>query len=129
MSGLAEFDVVGYDFVGDRVFLCEVATHIRGLNYGSYEKSLTKIRDKFQRQRGYARSHLGRFRSVAYQFWSPYVPKGPLTEQLGQIEGLTPIINDVYKAKLDELVALAETDKHDTGNPFFRALQIMAATR
>jgi hypothetical protein len=129
LDGLNEFDVVGYDFDGDRVFLCEVTTHIRGLNYGSYPATLQKVRDKFEHQRGYAGARLGRFKSISYQLWSPYVPKGFLTENLATIEGLELVVNAAYRAKVETLAKRAKTDKQNTGNPFFRALQIMAAMR
>ena len=129
LTGLGEFDVVGYDFDRDRVFLCEVTTHVGGLNYGSRQKNIEKLRDKFDRQQSYAKSRLKRFKNITVQLWSPYVPKGYLTEYLASFEGLELVINGTYKAKVDALIKRAKTDKHDTGNPFFRTLQIMAAMR
>lgn len=129
LGGLNEFDVVGYDFDGDRVFLCEVTTHIRGVNYGSYQTTIQKVRDKFERQRAYARARLRRFKSISYQLWSPYVPKGFRTENLATIEGLELIVNVTYRSRVEALAKRAQTNKHDTGNPFFRTLQIMAAMR
>lgn len=129
LDGLNEFDVVGYNFDGDRVFLCEVTTHIRGLNYGTYQSTIQKVREKFERQRAYAVARLGRFKTISYQLWSPYVPKGFLTENLATIEGLEVIMNAAYRSRVEALAKRAQTDKHDTGNPFFRALQIMAAMR
>jgi hypothetical protein len=117
LDGLNEFDVVGYDFDGDRVFLCEVTTHIRGLNYGSYQSTVQKVRDKFERQRAYARARLGRFKSISYQLWSPYVPTGFLTENLAAIEGLELVVNAAYRTKIETLRTRAETDKHEHGQP------------
>jgi hypothetical protein len=128
-DGLNEFDVVAYDLDGDRVFLCEVTTHIRGLNYGSYEATIKKVRDKYERQKSYAVARLGRFKTIHYQLWSPYVPVGALTENLSAIEGLELVINGSYRQRVERLTALAQTSRHDSGNPFFRALQIIAAMR
>lgn len=34
MAGLAEFDVLGFNFSARTAYLCEVTTHLRGLTYG-----------------------------------------------------------------------------------------------
>lgn len=129
LEGLGELDVVGYDFRGGRAYLCEVTTHIVGLQIGSYENTVKKIRAKHERQRAYAAANLRRFEDVRYQFWSPCVPKGFLTESLACIEGLELMINGKYKAAVEALRKRARVEKHDTVNPFFRMLQIMEAMR
>ena len=60
-AGQPEFDVLGLHF-GDRTaYLCEVATHLGGLNYGgkSYRHALDTVALKHGRQREYARTCLG----------------------------------------------------------------------
>jgi len=129
MAGLGELDVVGYDMQGNRVYLCEVTTHIRGLLIGrSQAQTVSKIAAKHRRQRDYADKHLKQF-EVRYQFWSPYVPKGYLTENLAKIEGLELVINGRYRKCVEQLRERARKEKHDAVNPFFRMLQIMEAMR
>ncbi len=129
LEGLNELDVVGYDHSQERAVLCEVATHIRGLNYGSYGETTKRVQAKFERQKAYAASRLARFKDIKFQLWSPYVPKGALTEALEAIDGLELIINGVYRQRIEQLSLRAKSEKHETGNPFFRALQIIAAVR
>lgn len=129
LEGLGELDVIGYDMSHKLVYLCEVTTHIQGLLIGrSYSETAMKIKDKHERQKQYASKRLRGF-SVRYQFWSPRVPVGKLTKQLGKIDGLELIINDRYRECVEELKILAEKKKYDSGNPFFRMLQIVAAMR
>jgi hypothetical protein len=130
LEGLKELDVVGFRFSDGTAFLCEVTTHIRGVLYGNgNEDSLARIRSKHENQKAYAEARLERFPQRRYQFWAPYVPKGRLTAGLAEIEGLELVINGVYKERVEQLKALARTAYHDTGNPFFRALQILEAVR
>ena len=130
-DGQAEFDVLGFDFSNQTVYLGEVATHLDGLNYGgrSQSETLRKVIDKYARQRAYAEENLAGFPYRRYQFWSPYVPKGYLSEGLAQIQGLELVINDHYTARVDELRAIARKTTKDPGNPFFRSLQILEALR
>jgi hypothetical protein len=130
LEGLNELDVVGYDFANHRAYLCEVTTHIRGLLYGPTQQgTVDRIAKKHKKQREYAQERLKDFADVRFQFWSPYVPKGFLTENLSKISGLDLVINEKYSACVEKLRKLARTQKHDAGNPFFRTLQILEAMR
>lgn len=130
LAGLNELDVVGFRFKDGTAFLCEVTTHIDGLHYGSGNAdSLVTVRSKHENQKDYAASQLERFPTKVYQFWSPVVPKGKLTTGLAGIEGLELVINGEYKRRIGELQKLAAKAHQDTGNPFFRALQILGALR
>ena len=65
-----------------------------------------------------------------FNIWSPYVPKGYITEHLTQIgEDLTLVINPEYKQRVSLLQDKASKEHRDTGNPVFRVLQIMGALR
>ncbi len=121
--------MLGLDPDSGRAYLCEVTTHIRGLLYGSNKETISRIRKKHARQREYASKHLSTFPKITFMFWSPVVPVGYLTERLPQIEGLQVVINHEYAAKVDELRSLARTATHDTGNDFFRVLQILEHLR
>lgn len=124
-EGQAEFDVVGLNFRSNTAYLCEVATHICGLNYGGNDKTVRKIREKHARQRGYAERYLSKFDSLRFMLWSPYVPRGFLTENLSKIEGLELVINGRYKDCIDELRKCARAETKDNTEPFFRVLQIL----
>ena len=126
-DGQAEFDVVGFDFKSSTVCLCEVATHLNGLNYGGNSNSdtLKRITDKYRRQRNYAERNLSRFANVRFMFWSPYVPRGYLTRNLDEIEGLELVINGRYRECVELLRARAKAETRDSNEPFFRALQIL----
>ena len=43
LKGLGELDVVGLNFRTKTAFLCEVSTHIKGLTYGSYPKTVERV--------------------------------------------------------------------------------------
>jgi len=125
LEGLAELDVVGLDIKTKTAYLCEVTTHILGLRYGDYEATYQRLLEKHQRQQMYANKYLKDFILIKYMFWSPIVPEGDLTDKLKSIEGLELIINDEYTKRIDELKKAAKDITQDTGNPFFRTLQIL----
>jgi len=128
IGGLAEFDVVGLRHADSTAFVCEVTTHLDGLSYGSYDRTIQKIRDKAGRQRQYAEGHLGGF-AVHYMFWSPVVRRGVITTALERIEGLELIINGEYRDGVEKLKREAAKSTRDMGNPFFRALQLLEHIR
>lgn len=128
LAGLAEIDVVGLNFSNHSAYLCEVATHLDGLDYGSnYEGSAKKIREKFERLKGYGKNNLTEFRTIKYMFWCPRVPRGKLLDMLKEVEkdGLELILNTEFKQRVNELREEARKTTRDIGNPFFRALQIL----
>ncbi len=125
LRGLDELDVVGLDFQNDIAYLCEVTTHIRGLLYGSNQETVKRIKKKHRRQRNYAKKYLSNFKHHRFMFWSPYVPRGYLTESLTKINTLELIINGDYKKAIEKLRARAGKETQDSGNPFFRTLQIL----
>lgn len=129
LEGLGELDVVGFNFKTNTVYLCEVTTHIRGLLYKNNQESVERVKRKYKRQKEYAARYLSRFSNVKYQFWSPVVPRGYVTDGLAGIEGLELVINGEYKQRIQQLQRLAETETHDARNPVFRVLQILANMR
>ena len=128
-KGLGEIDVIGLSFDRKAAFICEVTTHILGLRYGSNPESVKRVKDKFLRQQEYARDHLKSFRKRYFMFWSPYVPRGYLTDHLSRIKGLQLVINEEYASRVDRLMSEAAIITGDVGNPFFRALQILNRLR
>lgn len=61
LEGLAEFDVVGLKFGERSAYICEVTTHLDGLQYGNNQTTIERIREKFERQRWYAQTCLSSF--------------------------------------------------------------------
>ena len=129
LAGLEELDVRGLRFKDKMAYLCEVTTHIRGLQYGTNQTTIDKIESKFARQKLYAAKHLQDFTCVRFQFWSPVVPVGFLTKHLSSIDGLELVINGEYKRRVEELRILARKFTHDAKNPVFRTLQVLEHLR
>jgi hypothetical protein len=128
-EGLGELDVVGFNFEEKKAFLCEVTTHILGLQYGTYAGTVQKLREKHERQKAYALKYMTNFENVEFQFWSPVVPNGYLTNELKQFPDLQLVINNEYTRRVRELQALAKCATHDARNPVFRLLQILEHLR
>lgn len=124
MKGLNELDVIGINFKDNTAFLCEVTTHITGLLIKDYKTTLDKISQKYKKQREYAKKYLKNFPKCHFMFWSPIVSKEK-AKKLERNKGLELIINERYTSCINELKEKAKTMTNDTGNPFFRMLQII----
>jgi len=129
LAGLNELDVVGLRFETSTAYLCEVTTHVRGLLYRDNRNSVKKLREKHQKQRLYAESHLNDFQHHVFEFWSPVVPVGYLTDHLPEIEGLRLVINGEYKRRVNQLLEKAKSERQPTENPVFRVFQILGSLR
>lgn len=129
LEGLAELDVVGLRFGDTAAFVCEVSTHLGGLQYGGNQETIKRLKEKFARQKRYAKNHLKSFAEVHYMFWSPRVAKGILTREFEQMRGVEFVINEQYTARIEELREQARTSTRDVGNPFFRTLQLLEHLR
>lgn len=129
IKGLEELDVIGLDFKSKTAYLCEVTTHILGLKYGGNVATVNRIRKKYNRQKEYARKYLKNFKTKHYMLWSPVVSEGYITQKLGRLRKLDLVINDDYTACMDILKVEARNLTNDTGNPFFRVLQILEHLR
>ncbi|MFQ6008390.1 MAG: hypothetical protein ACE5K8_05485 [Candidatus Zixiibacteriota bacterium] len=129
MKGLRGLDVVGLHFETKTAYLCEVTTHITGLLYKNNQTTVARIKQKHEFQIAYASQYLSDFPTRHYMYWSPVVPKGYITENLGRISGLELIINEEYTRCIEELRKLAKKITCDVGNPFFRTLQILEHIR
>lgn len=131
MAGLGEMDVMGFNFKDERAILSEVTTHIQGLLYTDAKTTVEKIVKKYDRQKEYSQKNLSMFKQHEFMFWSPIVPKG-LAGSLAsdpRLEGLKLVINSSYTSAINELKVKAKEIAHDTGNPFFRSLQILEHLR
>lgn len=129
LEGLGELDVIGFNFSTSTVYLCEVTTHIRGLNYGSNKETVKKIEEKYQRQKNYVKKYLEKFDNHKFMFWSPRVPVGYITNCFKDIDGMEFVINNEYANKFKMLQEMAKKETRDVSNSFFRMLQIQAHLR
>ncbi|MFD0694976.1 hypothetical protein ACFQZT_12790 [Paenibacillus sp. GCM10027628] len=129
LKGLDELDVVGLNFVTKTAYLCEVTTHLLGALYVDNKTTVEKIKTKHFKQKEYATDYLTNFENIRYMFWSPYVPVGYITNGLSEIAGLELVINKEYTQKINELRELARKTTNDSGNDFFRAMQILEHLR
>jgi len=127
-----EIDVVALHSTNRTVFLCEVATHLGGINYGGgNQDTLQRLRKKFTAFRRYASEAFPDLKP-RFMLWSPYVPTGTLTEGLEKMRqdtDIEPIINQEYSKRVRMLQDKARTDIKDRGEPFYRALQILEHLR
>ena len=130
VEGMTEIDVIGLRFGDQTAFLCEVATHLDGLNYGSFADTVSRInKKKFDRQRAYAASNLHSFSTHRFMLWSPRVAAGALTVFFDELQGLELVINKEYTARVEKLRILAKATTKEIGNPFFRSLQLLEHLR
>jgi hypothetical protein len=123
LQGLNELDVVGLDFKKKLAYVCEVTTHIRGAR----PTVVGRMRRKSRHQREYARKYLQGF-SPKFMFWSPIVPRG-IESELKKLRGLELVVNCEFAQCVKELEERAKKWTHDTNNPVFRTLQILARLR
>jgi hypothetical protein len=128
LKGLEELDVVGLNFKAHKAYLCEVTTHIRGLQYGDNAATVARVTQKHERQKWYGENYLHDF-SCEYMLWSPVVPIGYITDRLVLLRELELVINGEYKRRVEELKVIAKETTHDARNPFFRVLQILEHMR
>lgn len=129
LAGLNELDVMGLDFKNKTAYLCEVATHLDGLQYSGKHTTIEIIRNKYDKLQEYANSHLpGVFPKRHLMLWSPVVSAG-IAEKLKQIKGLELVINEDYAAYVEQLQEQANKVTYDTGNSVFRVLQILGHLR
>lgn len=139
VSGIqGEIDVMGMKPEPVRqVIFCEVITHIRGALYGSgNEATVSKIRDKIKRARGFAQSTMTDWQH-RYEIWSPVVPVGKLTTRFAHLEteysdsdlDVKFITNDAYAERVQLLINRARANPSATSEPAFRLLQILTHLR
>lgn len=121
LGGLNEFDVIGLCFAKRTVFLCEVTTHLRGMN----KKAVAVIEKKAKAQRLFGKvAHLKFFKTKLFMFWSPKVgPKD--VPKLKALKNVELVINAEFTARMDKLRHTAKAKANPTGNPFFRSLQLL----
>jgi hypothetical protein len=133
-----ELDVVGIQLSGNRrvIWFCEVTTHIEGLNYGGFDRTVQKIRDKIDRARRFAESTFPD-EIHRYEIWSPVVAVGRLTKEFSQLESefsnssldVRFIVNELYARRIHDLVEHARRNSSATSEPAYRLLQVLTRLR
>lgn len=129
-----EIDIIGLSTRKKLAYLCEVATHLGGLNYGEgKEHTIKTLSKKIKAFHDYGTKTLPESRIIC-MFWSPYVPVGYLTKSLEKMKrqfdfNVELIINEEYTSRVNELKERAKRETRKRGEPFFRVLQILEHLR
>jgi len=132
-----ELDVIGIKKgPTDRVWLCEVATHLEGLQYGNAEQNRRKVAAKVKSAQSYATKVFGADEHI-FELWTPRVGVGLNTQwmsrmtadQAGRGFRVEFIYNEKYTEALQALTEIARKGTSDTGEPAFRLLQILTHLR
>ncbi len=126
-SGQNELDVIGFNFKNSEVYLCEVATHIDRLWYGSStEETIDRINKKFKIQQDYYNTILkGKFNQAHFMLWAPKASENIL-KGLGDCKNLKLVVNGEYTKRVNKLIEKSKKGSNITGNPAYRLLQIIS---
>jgi Holliday junction resolvase-like predicted endonuclease len=127
-----EIDVIGMRLATKEVIFCEVTTHILGMQYGTYDSTVAKVRAKIERASKFAKTMFPTDRR-RYEIWSPVVPKGKLTARFAELEhaytdgdlDVQFVINDEYANRIQALIDDARSNSKATSDPAYRLLQIL----
>lgn len=127
-----EIDIIAFKQNPPEVILCEVATHLDGLLYGTgYPATAAKVRQKMERAIEFAEQMFSEHQR-RFEWWSPRIQPGliaqlepVITDLADQGTEVEIITNEIYAARVAALAARAKQDTKATGEPFFRALQIL----
>jgi hypothetical protein len=138
-----EIDVIGLNLASETAYICEVATHLGGLQYVNVKDNrpdnVNRLTVKFQSDVEYARRYLHDFHHQ-FMLWSPIVihPRSE-SAKYNQFEDLRSIrwnlwdshqahvqmvVNELYLARLRELREAAGKETAASEYPVFRLLQI-----
>ncbi len=135
-EGQGELDVLGMRLADKRVWLCEVAIHLGGLEYGKgYAGSRDKVRQKIDRAEALA-DRLFSDQQATYEFWSLRVPRGLVgmlteleQEYIGRGLDVSFVINDTFTERIEALRERASADMKSTAEPAYRLLQVLSHVR
>lgn len=133
MNPQREVDVLGFGSQGD-IYIVETATHLKGLGYNN---PVENCRKKFRHHEEYATEAFDGS-PLHFQFWSPYVPEGKLTQGLTEFteafehdtgRELELVLNDDYTQRMEKLRREAARSTAKEGEVGFRVLQILEHMR
>ncbi len=134
-----EVDVVGIENGEPRtIWLCEVTTHIGGMLITSRGDRPQEVilREKLERLHAFAEATFPGD-SYRYEWWSPRVAVGKLTDVLREIEqewevagrDLRFVMNETYTERIRELAGDAAKNSSTTNEPAYRMLQVLTRLR
>ncbi|MWV64486.1 hypothetical protein GRS48_06560 [Halorubrum sp. JWXQ-INN 858] len=135
-----------------QVYVCEVVTHLDGINYGgspsddywnefgstAYQGTLDTIYQKFIVDHDYVTRVFDNADEYQFQLWSPYVAEGYLTSGLDQLverfeqeygEEIDLKINGTYTEDIEKLRSRAGQETKQRGESAYRLLQILEHMR
>lgn len=136
-----EIDVIGVKQDEKRVYVCEVASHIRGLQYtkNNQPDNYSKFIQKFNKNINYAKKYFASYPNIIPMIWSPVVriskegSKHSAHNDLLKVQGnindnfnlnLELVINEKYFDALSELRAFAGKKSFEMQSNVMRLLQI-----
>lgn len=134
-----EVDVVGIENGEPRtIWLCEVTTHIGGMlitSRGDRPQDVI-LREKLERLHAFAEATFPGD-SYRYEWWSPRVAVGKLTDVMREIEqewevagrDLRFVMNETYTERIRELAGNAAKNPSTTNEPAYRMLQVLTRLR
>lgn len=136
-----EIDVVGIDLEGKKVYVCEVAIHLQGLQYTKNNRpdNYNRLVAKFSKDIIYAQKYFSDY-ELHFMFWSPVVRipkssevahnpmedvvrvKSTLKENFG-VE-LEIIVNKDFLERIEALRNFSRIQSKELQSPIVRMLQI-----
>ncbi len=131
-----EIDVVALGPGDQKIYLCEVATHLRGLLYGdSNAATVERVSHKIKRAAAFAAANFPD-REPVFMLWAPAVSRG-LVRDLARLQAdpfareiaVKFIFNHDYTACIRRLRDIARQNIKTTDEPAFRLLQILEHLR
>lgn len=126
-----ELDVVGLELKApQQVWLCEVTTHVRGMNNPVRRGAAQRMMEKIERASRFAVEVFPEAKPH-FEVWSPKVRPGLVAEleatAAAMKDGLPLelVINAEYTRRVQELIDVARVNPSTTGEGAFRMLQIL----
>ena len=137
-----EIDVVGIDSANNKIYICEVATHLEtGLQYvkNKQPNNVERFISKFDKNIEYAKKYFDNYDCI-FMLWTPYIkiPKKEITKhnQLKDLKDIETYLETKHKIKLEiiynekylnciqELKEKERNTTHEMKSPIMRFLQI-----
>jgi len=136
-----EIDVVGINLLDKKVYVCEVAAHIQGLQYVKDKRpdDYNRFYAKFNKDINYARKYFKEYKSITPMIWSPVVrisganAKYNTYSELLRLKkaidkefnvNLELIINEKFESAVQELRNTALKQSAHFSTPIMRLFQI-----
>jgi len=131
-----ELDVVGLERAApQRVWLCEVTTHILGMNNPVKKSAAQRVDEKVVRAIKFARDVFPNA-EPHFEVWSPIIRPGLVADLEAVARGfadqeidLAIVANEKYTERLQALVDMARCNPAATGDDAFRMLQIVTRVK